>query len=202
MNIKYKIKIVIYNGGEFMIRIILNVEVGTLTELKINKIGDVLSGYFPNGVSTNNQLVASNANSQIVISPNSIQCIMNQKYDNRVSEELIKVFDLLMLEFNCANCTVVETDIMPKGEDCMILTKKKFPMLIKDTIGTGIRHFFNYDKGISEIRIEPFLNDFNSLYIEAIYNICNLNINSINDVIKSIEDDYNIRKSEIIENRF
>lgn len=48
-----------------MIRIIINTEVGNLTELKMMKIGEVISKYFPNGVNGNNQIIATKEDGQL-----------------------------------------------------------------------------------------------------------------------------------------
>lgn len=52
-------------GGVKMIRIIINTEVGNLTELKMMKIGEVISKYFPNGVNGNNQIIATKEDGQL-----------------------------------------------------------------------------------------------------------------------------------------
>lgn len=183
-----------------MIRIILNVEVGNLTELKINKLSSILSGYFPNGVVSSEQISVNDMNSQMVISSNSIQYIMNNGYDDRICHILSQIFDLLMIDFNCSNSIVLETDIININIDMMNLTKEKFTNLINDAIGIGTRSFFKYDNNISEIRVEPYLSDSNNVYIEAQYNLNSFNINNIDSVIKLVEVDYNIKKDTIIKN--
>ncbi len=177
-----------------ILRSIMNVNVGDLTEIKIKRIQDILNKDFPSGVSNNIQLIATGNKEQIIITPNTIEYINNEGVFEKYIDLMKNIFDLLMLDDNITQSTLILTDIIDNKEYSMVYLQEKYVKLTKDAIGLGLRSFFNFNNSLCEFRVEPYLSDPKKMYIEGTYNLSNNNINELESVIKSVKEDYTIKK--------
>lgn len=174
-----------------------NVDIGSLSELKIKKIQENFKEEFPNGLINPNQAVIAKNNEQIILSPTQIQYTILHDEIKSIYCNLKKIQDILMLD-NFLNNTIMSfIDIKELEKNCMEYTKEKFKPLITGVVGIGIREFFMYEKKLSEFKIEPFISDNTKLYLEARYHLGEIEIDSLENVIKSALDDYNSKRIEV-----
>lgn len=174
-------------------RILINVNVGELTENKINKLQGILSKYFPSGISSLNQLISTGVNEQISITMNSIDYINNEGKSNNISNILSEIYDLLMLDNYINSCNLVLTDVTEEKYS-MNYIEEKYGKLTDDSLGLGLRSFFNFRNSLCEFKIEPYLKNSKQIYIEGIYNLSNIEIKDLDSVIELIKVDYNNKK--------
>lgn len=174
-----------------------NASVGALTENKARKVKALLKEGFPDGMANSNQIIASGDNKQIILTEYGVEYLNNLgDYNNDIA--LIKsLFDLLMLDENISDITILLADILSDKEYSMSYIQDKFIKLTEDSIGLGLRSFFEYNNSLCEFKIEPYLSDSKKMYVEGIYFEHNVNINNIESVIKNINDDYNVKKENL-----
>lgn len=177
--------------------IIIPVEVGTLTEIKANRIREALADEFDSMIHMGANVILTGNGKQMAITNNQIQCSFNDGIEEHIVNNIFnRLFDLLMIESTVNNSTIV-VNKLTNSDDAMSFTKQTFKSLIDSSIGVGIREFFIYKDTLSEIKVEPFIEDNTKIYIEARYNIKALTINTLKNVLKDIKDDYNIKESEL-----
>lgn len=173
-----------------ILNIAFNVSVGKLTDIKLKKLENILSKKFPSGVVANNQLILSSNSERIVIEQNRIVYTSNRSIDDDIYDIFNEVFELLMID-KIDTEEVVLTKLKSDKEYSMDYLKNKFNALLDDSIGIGIRNFFEYNGCLSEIKVEPYFNEPNKLYIEGRYPILNVNIQQNKKVINEVINDYN-----------
>lgn len=179
------------------IRVVLSAEIGQLTDIKCKKIAQSLGKEYPTSISMPNRLVITGTSAQIVIEPDNIQVLSLANTAENVQKVFAGLFDLLMID-KSETGSVICTEIINIGKDCMELSKENETKIFEDAIGVGKRIFFMYEDKLSEFRVEPYIEDKNNLYIEGQYNLSNININNLETVIESIKNDYNIKKEKVI----
>lgn len=124
----------------------------------------------------------------ITIQPNNISYKIesNTKIEmdeNKISENINKIFEVLLIEKKVQGNILVAGKIDSLG-DSMSETKEIFSNISIALLskGLGIRCFFENEIGIDEYKVEPFLADNTKLHIEEI-----LNINEITSLEKMLE---------------
>ena len=180
------------------ITILFNVNVGNLNELKIKKIREIFSD-FPTGVSIENQVTMISQNTQVIINSSRIQYTFVDENIEKATQSLKKLQESLMLDEKFENGLIMLTNVKDIKEDAFEYTKNKFkPLpLVSESIGIGVREFFKYRDLICELKVEPFLQNKNSLFIEARYNLNEILISTLRNVLNDIKDDYNTKELEI-----
>ena len=179
-----------------VIRIIINSNIGELTENKIRKIQEIWTPEFPAGGSTPTQIIASGEQKNIVITNSTIEYIVADSKDIKVQETIIKLYDLLMLDNNLNNLSILISEAV--GEEySMEYIQNKYTKIIDDSIGIGIRSFFAYEDVLCEFKVEPYLDDPKRMYIEGIYNFRNKLVNKLDEVIKGTINDYTNKKGNL-----
>lgn len=177
-----------------------NINIGDLNEVKKQKIQEIFKLDFPGAVSLPNQLVLTGNGEQIILTPIQMQYSCNHEYFEKIQANIIKIKELLMLEQVINTMTVIITDLKDIEGKAMNYTKEKFSSLISDSLGVGKREFFLYNQVLSEVKVEPFVNDDRKIYIEALYNVNAKPMSNIIDVLNDIKLNYNKKKEEIFKN--
>lgn len=176
---------------------IIPAEVGSITEMKANRIREVLSSEFNSMIQTGSNVILTGEAKQLVITNNQIQCVINDTVEFDVVNGVFnKLFNLLMIENIVSNATIAINELK-ENTDAMNFTKQNFKSFLTSSIGVGIREFFVYNGNLSEIKVEPFIEDNSKLYIEARYNLQTLSVNNLKEVLKDIKDDYDLKESEL-----
>lgn len=179
------------------IRLNFDINIGELNEVKKQKIQQIFKLDFPGAISLPNQLVLTGNEEQIILTPIQMQYTFNHEYFDKIQANIVKVQELLMLEQVINNMTIVISSLKDLNDNIREYTKSKFGSLISDSVGIGKREFFLYNQNLSEIKIEPFINDNKKIYIEAMYNINSKLISQITDVLNGVSGDYNKKEEEI-----
>lgn len=177
-----------------------NINIGDLNEIKKNRLQQIFNSDLPNGISGPNQLVLTGKDEQLIITPVQIQYSCSHEYFDKVQANIVKIQELLMLDQVINSMTVLIADLKGIERNSMTYTKEKFGSLIPESLGVGKREFFLYNQVLSEIRIEPFINDNEKIYIQAIYNISTKMISDINKVLNDVKTDYNSKREDIFRN--
>ncbi|NOW85905.1 hypothetical protein B0H39_003786 [Clostridium beijerinckii] len=177
-----------------------NINIGDLNDVKVQRIQEILKPDFQGAVSMPNQLVLTGNAEQIILTPVQVQYSCTHEYFDRIQSNIIKIQELFMLDQVINRMTVLFADTQDLKVDVMKYSKEKFGSLISDSLGIGKREFFQYNGSLSEIKVEPLLNDNKNLYIQGLYNLSLCPISEINNVLNEIKVDYNRKKEEIFKN--
>lgn len=179
------------------VTLVINVNIGDITDLKVKRIQETVGGKFASCVFIPGQLIMNSDKEQLILNQSQIQYSFDHNNYAVIKETINKILDLLMIESLIPHGLILINEVKNIGKDAMGLTKSEFGNLISESIGVGKREFFIFNNFLCEIRIEPFINDTNCLYLECKYNLKDIYINNINLILKQVEDDYNSKCKEI-----
>ena len=179
------------------ITLAINVNIGDITELKVKRIQETVGEKFVSCVFMPGQLIMSSDKEQLILNQSQIQYSFDHNDYSTIKETINKILDLLMIESLVPHALVLINEIKNIGKDAMSFTKSEFGSLISNSIGVGKREFFVFNDLLCEIRVEPFVNNTNCIYVECKYNLKDIYINNINLILKQVENDYNSKCKEI-----
>ncbi|TDO94074.1 hypothetical protein DFR79_10439 [Halanaerobium saccharolyticum] len=183
--------------------------VGQISKKKLSLLKEILSAEYPEVQRLDNGgyiFLNLNEKSNFLILPNQVSANFDKipetfDFNSDVKKPLLQIFEALIFEeevkasarFNFLKDT---SNSFEKSLDLIDNEKKKSKLNEKGIIGTGYR-FLREGQfgGISEIKIEPLIDDKSKWFIESIININNdTNINAvlkyINEEINSFELEY------------
>lgn len=183
--------------------------VGQISKKKLSLLKEILSAEYPEVQRLDNGgyiFLNLNKKSNFLILPNQVSANFDKipetfDFNSDVKKPLLQIFEALIFEeevkasarFNFLKDT---SNSFEKSLDLIDNEKKKRKLNEKGIIGTGYR-FLKEGQfgGISEIKIEPLIDDKSKWFIESIININNdTNINAvlkyINEEINSFESEY------------
>lgn len=180
--------------------LIAPVNIGELNETKINKLQEKFNERFKNGIVNPGQLIMMSENSQVILQSNQIQYVFIDEEMNNVEKVLKDIQELLLLNDKFDNMALIISELKENDKSTMELSKIIFKGLLNNSVGVGMREFFNYNNSLCEIKVEPCISNEHMWYLEAQYNMKGVDISSIKNVIESVKDDYTIKCKEIYGN--
>lgn len=188
--------------------------IGSLNEKKFKAILDSCATKYVHGeVLNNNALLISNIDNtkQIQIFPNQIT-INRVNFEDfyseiqDIQEDISRIIDALMLEDITNSAVLTITNIHPFNQNTMEFTKSFVPNTLKSTfdkslVGSGLRFLLQGENGLlNEFKIEPFISNSNSLFIQGIYNYMNINCKNLLNALNRDSNDFNSRLNDILNN--
>ena len=168
--------------------------IGDITNKKLDLLGNKIGNKYNKlqNLTTNTlQVFTKDDKDYISVSNNIISISINDRelIDKEAVSQMINdlksFLDAFLLDENVINFSVRFINITDCGFNTMDVMKKFNGILDtseNDFTGLGFRYLFkNSITGYDEIRIEPFLANINSLFLEGNFNLGNINVDMLLD---------------------
>ncbi|MGL5354877.1 MAG: hypothetical protein ACRDA5_16415, partial [Clostridium sp.] len=152
---------------------------------------------FSTSIGMADKLIMGGQDHQLIIYASQIQySFAHERFEN-IKEMFNSICDLLMVKNSILDSIITLNIIKDTPSNSMEYTKNKFTSMLDSSVGVGVRELFIYNNNLCEIKIEPYLQDNNFIYIEGRYNFKEILVNNIDFILKQVIDDYNTKCNEI-----